>query len=453
MNDEWELVDTYEPVEINSAQTNNNTINPMQMMQDFVEDEWEPVESFESHAPNTKEEESYPAAALRHATRLGSRLVEGIGGTPKALLDLIHAVPDPVGEFVNSIYPNDPLRKLGEGIESLAPSSEQIRESISSVLPEGYTEPQGGWEEFSDELVHEVPWIASALLSGGTAGLYAAGKSLVSAAAGFGIKKAGGGPLAQFVGRMATSFGADLFKHKRSGQSIKSFAEARKEVDYKKARGPARRIYFQGRPLEREAEKILKESSGKASGMHSSGQARVSKEAQSIIDLLNKGGTRIGQVKLSKAMDQKKSLNQLARSAPTTVAGQYEAQFYKRLAGIINKQINPLEKLHPEFGAPYRKAEDIVKIIGDLDEVGSEIHQTYQTISQLPFIHKQVKYLLKGAKWMFEREPSRAIWQFYKKDPKLFQEYANGLIKSAFEKDQEGILRNVYLLNRMITGV
>lgn len=484
-------VDSFEQPEINNP-IMNNTVQSMQTEEESPpknsgERKLRKVKSFETPVQTQSPKESWPEWGLRNATRLGSRAAEAAIGAPRGIIELgemgYNALPNLISpETKKEIYPSEEEYKgFGDAYEkakSFLPSGQQVHEIIASALPEGYTEPKGGWEDFADDLAHEVPFLAAAAATGGLSALgWGAGKALTSSISGQGAKALGWGPGAQFAARLAGSLGSDIFKHKMSGKNIQKFANVARKKDYAEAKVPASNLYFEGDNLADNLNPILKKVSGNAPGLGLSAQNAVKREAMRVEDLIEKHtkskwsvnpetgigrktpGRRnphAGEINLQKAVEQKQQLNkrikQLSTTSQRAKQNEDEINYYKQLTGVINEQIKPLESKYPEFGVPYRKAELATEVLGDIRKMQSTIKEAYEDLGKIPGVGRHLRVALKDLKWIFQREPTAAMWKFYRKDPKTLYKYAGSLINDALVGDKPGVLRNIELINRMMTS-
>ncbi len=110
-------------------------------------------------------------STLRNVTRTGSRMVETIFGLPGDVVQLTKAIgqklPEPP-QFLKQ-EPN-PLQRSAANLLEKLPTSENLQQ-LSEDVSQGYTSPQGPWEERSDEVFK----IVSSLLIGGGGGTVARG--------------------------------------------------------------------------------------------------------------------------------------------------------------------------------------------------------------------------------------------------------------------------------------
>lgn len=164
-----------------------------------------------------QQEESYPEAGMRNLARSGSRIIETLGGLPKTAVNIAESlygmIPESLRDqgLISKALPGGDLvgSAFGKAYDigsSLLPSSENIRQGISQIAPEGYLEPKNEYEHVSDEIVSDITSLMTPI--GPLAGVKF-GKALKISGAGnlasYLTKKVGGGESAQAGVKLGTT--------------------------------------------------------------------------------------------------------------------------------------------------------------------------------------------------------------------------------------------------------
>jgi len=186
-----------------------------------MDSDWIEVDSFP-----TKQEpknEGVPDWIGRQLSRTGARALETTAGTPRSSYDLLQAASSYIPESVkgaltqglSAIHPAASwVPSLVGAVGSQLPSSQNVRETLAQLAPEGYLEPQTEGEEVADAItsattnllfgkigIPNLPTTGKAALDLIASSVKGLGKAATAASAGqigsFLSKKLGAGPLGQ----------------------------------------------------------------------------------------------------------------------------------------------------------------------------------------------------------------------------------------------------------------
>jgi hypothetical protein len=258
-------------------------------MASINESEWKEVDSFRPITTEMAEEyESIPSYIARNLSRSGARALESVVGIPRSAHDLLQMI----GNFVTpeSVQSNlsqqlqeiEPNAQFNPGIGSLFPSSEEAREAISYVAPSGYLEPQGNYEQLSDEIISDF---LPLLIPMGPLGAVKPAKALkiagASNLASFLTKKLGGSEKTQAGVKLGTA----LFSSLGMGPSLRNKAEQLYKVAQESI---APGEYINAKPLTDLTNKITREYISKGLSK-AAGKADVDRIVEEINSFVHDG--------------------------------------------------------------------------------------------------------------------------------------------------------------------
>lgn len=396
-------------------------------------------------------EETWPQYGARQIGRGASRIAESVAGLPGSVYETLKSLPENAQSALESAIPGGPIpakiiKTVGGAVGKQLPTPESIKGYIAKLAPQNYFEPQDIVERGLDEVAREVPRIAVDLLTGGASATPRfLGKVASRVLPGFVTSELGGGPLMQTIANLVGAGGFEAWAHKKSGMNLVKFAEETEQAQYKIADKQAQKIYLQGEPLQRGIDKLAKDIRQGGTGMESSAIKRVSKEVNDINKIINKTGTKVGQVNLRRAIKQKKHINALIKDRLEKAGSETEVNWLKRINGTLNEQIEKAEKANPDFGKPYRRAETLAENLGTIKETDDYM----KNIMENPLFFKFKPGKLKRFfTWGVKRKPSRDIIHFFKNNKPELQEYAALAFDSAMKRDEQGVKKYLDLLKK-----
>jgi len=250
------------------------------------ESEWQDVESFNPIEP--RQAEGIPGWIGRQLSRSGSRALESVLGIPAASYELLQsassAIPESVKNALSQGINVNPLISMiptiTQAIGSIAPSQQQIRETIKGQVPEGYLEPQNMGEDLADEIVSDFATLMVPI-GGAISPLKAAGISGLSNISSFLTKKLGASEKTQAGVKMGTALLSSL----GMGPSLKNKAEQLYQTA-REAIVPGEKV--SAKPLTNLTNKITREYTSKGLSK-SAGKADVEYVIQEINNFIKDG--------------------------------------------------------------------------------------------------------------------------------------------------------------------
>jgi hypothetical protein len=437
----------YEILELFDEQPSLKPLGKYEILERFDE---EPIGEKENSQYNFSEE-TWPEYGARQLGRGASRIAESVGGLPGSIYGTLKSLPETSKSALESLVPGGPIpakiiKTVAGTIGEQLPTPESIKGHIAKLAPENYFEPQDIVERGIDELATEVPRIAVDILTGGASATPRfLGKIASRVAPGFITSELGGGPLMQTIANLVGAGGFEAWAHKKSGMNLIKFAEDTEQAQYKLADKQAQKIYLQGEPLQRSIDKLAKDIRQGGTGMESTAIKRVTQEVNDINKIINKTGTKVGQINLRRAIKQKKHINALIKDRLEKSGSETEVNWLKRINGTLNEQIEKAEKANLDFGKPYRRAETLAENLGTIKETDDYM----KSIMENPLFSKFKPGKLKRLfTWGVKRKPSRDVIHFFKKNKPELQEYAALAFDAAMKRDEQGVKRYLDLLKK-----
>lgn len=426
--------------------------------------------------PEIQEAESLPGAALRHATRLGTKALTGAATIPSAVIDLPVTVGNIGYKLATGKESEVPSNILSQSLG--LPSQQQLEEKVfNKVLPKGYLEsPEGSWQEFFDKI------------ASGAGGFRGLGSSLAGSVAKSALGEVGAEaskklPLGRFsdvgqlLGYAALAESPKIFGrglHDAVNQSkIAKYQESRnilqeQNIGYDPRNLYERNIKFQSEinrpavakknPLATEVVNEVVDTINETLG------ARNNVPAGEILDLKTYANDKIakinsGEIKLP-ASQAKAAVNEL-----------------KRIVGSLNEGIDDIAKKAPEFEASYRPAEEIHKAQALARETGNFINENSKVSKYLKndwvvkallgtpggfllgtfFGHATIPKLILGAAGtaataagINAAQSGIKLATLVRNSPEAFKIYKD-LVSSAIKQDAAAFTKKAVQLDRLVT--
>lgn len=298
-----------------------------------------------SYLPKSKEpeQESQGGSALRNVARSTARATESVLGLPGDIASGVLGLTNlGISKLTGSQSPLPSSLPI--------PTSETVKEYVTKpiekkLLPEGYLEPKGEYEELSDAFVGDVasllvplktkiPFQKSLLKAGAIAG---AGNL-----ASFGAKKLGVGEKGQAGVKIGTMLATSLIGPKSVKNYMNGLYDNAENLVAEKAKVSAEAI----KPNLKKLNKILD------LGIMTPTKEKVAKAVSGIESKISRG-----KIAVKEAIELKRNINELAYSK--------EAKGIEKLLPTLtedlNKTIAKYGVKNPEFFSNWTQAEDIYK--------------------------------------------------------------------------------------------
>ena len=273
------------------------------------------------------QEETYPQAIARNIYRGGKKLVQ-LAGIP--------------GSIAQAIAPN-------EYEKTLLPSMQSLEENVfkpfeEKYLPKDYGKAKSDLEDVSDLMFQAIPMIA---MGGWPALASATGSALAIK----GSEKLGAGPLGQFAAGLAGGMAPRFLMNRVGLGGIRNKAITEYKKDYEAAKPFAKKNTM---PAQQYNQAINQEWDLVNSGTAGIGKDDIKRVAHEIT--LAKKDVIGDNVNVLRVWDRKKHLNNLIKAEKDPEVKKY----FSRLVGKIKETIlDPASEKYPEFGTPYKRAEDL----------------------------------------------------------------------------------------------
>lgn len=341
--------DPFSSVRISSKKTQEPIQQEQQFLEQTIQQENQSEDPFAS--VRLKKMESHPEIfeTGRHATRIGSRIAETIGGIPGDVGSLIQSGVFAGLEKLTGIPATEEAREKAKGYR--APTSKELKK-MSIEATGGYTKPQSKAEEIGDELAETV-----ASLVGPMKFRKVLGVSIGSQAAKEGIKLLGGGETSQEAGKLGTMF---LLSMLNPGGALK-YAESQ----YDKADILSKGASISAKNLENNLYNLR---SDLQKGVSTSNKSSVLKPIEEILPKIKNGKIRVDEL-----TSAKRDINNLM-GEPSTLTG--ARKLLNGLGKEIDNAIKPYEKINPQFGKVYRPANEIYGAVKQGNKASNFIKKT-----------------------------------------------------------------------------
>ena len=268
----------------------------------------------------------------RHATRIGSRIAETIGGIPGDIGSLIQSGVFAGLEKLTGIPATENSREKAK--EYRAPTSKELKK-MSIESSGGYTKPTSKAEEIGDELAETI-----ASLVGPMKFRKVLGVGIGAQAAKEGIKLLGGGETSQEAGKLGTMF---LLSMLNPGGAMK-YASSQYDTANKLAKGAS--------ITAKNFESNLKNMQiGLEKGVETSSKNVILKPIQDMLDKIKNGKIPVDELTAAK--------RDISTLMGDPVLLKREKKLLKNLGKEIDDAIKPYEKINPSFSKSYRPANEI----------------------------------------------------------------------------------------------
>lgn len=335
-----------------------------------------------------KEEVPSSSDLPRHLARGGARAAETALGLPGDLMSLPLDLAGGLAKLLGA--PEETVEKAKDITKKIVPGanvpgSEEIRETITKPLSGEALEPRSKGEEIGDEIIGDA---VSLFLPGKSPkGLKSVKRLLRS----FGI--AGGATGASELagkfgagekGKTATKLGSMLF--------LSSLGMAKPRQLTNKLYTDAQEAIKEGATVP--AGKMKNQLFGLRNSLKKGLEAPTEK---AVLDKIEKLDTKIkrGRIGVDELWASKRSLNEElgkmlgeAKSKPERVRAK---KLYKKLNRFLNEELGDYAKKNPEFGKPFKEAEEAFGTLAQSQVVGNFIKNnakyTPNSIFLYPLIH------------------------------------------------------------------
>lgn len=268
----------------------------------------------------------------RHATRIGSRIAETIGGIPGDVSSLIQS-----GVFYGAeklFGKKIPKEIREEASKNRLPTSQELKQ-LSEKSTGGFTSAQSEIEKSGDELVETL-----ASLLGPMKFRKALGVAVGSQAAKEGLKISGFGEGTQEAGKLGTMFLLSVYN---PGGALK-FSESQ----YQKANQLSRGAKINAVPFEGHLVNLVNDLK---KGVTTSEKTSVIKPAKELI-----GKVKRGKILVQDLTAAKRDINKIM-GEPETLKG--AKKLLRHPGREVDKAIKPYELINPAFSKVYRPANEI----------------------------------------------------------------------------------------------
>lgn len=387
----------------------------------------------------------------RNVLRIGARVVEapgmigdllqGLQGIRQAAFpqELLQKAPEQYKQPLQDLYKSMTSPSL---IEQAAPylTTQSIKENVTTPAFEkvglkGWEQPQNIVEEGLDFIASDLPLIL--LTEGGSLGkdlfkrlgYLATGKAAKLGAREFGVGEAG-----QLVAELGLPIGASTLIKNRPSQFMNYLRGSQKEL-YEKTKPLAATYFEKAEGLQNAFKKELDALYGSNSGLDKAARRNTIKrieEAQSIL--------KQGDVNILNAIEKKQHLNNLMKSETNETAYNY----LKRIVGAINKEIEQAGNKYPDFGVPYRAAENLTKALGESQKARDYISSVL-SVEDFKNVPSILKTVIAGAKATFPLYFNT----IFSKYPQAW-EYVGNMFTAAVNEQKGSLIANARKLDKLL---
>lgn len=302
-------------------------VDPVQQKQAISSDD--PLAEF-----RVKQAEGFPFVKEvgRHATRIGSRIAETIGGIPGDISSLIQSgIFSGIEKFSGKKVPEEVRERTKK---DRLPTSHELKE-LSESYTKGFTSAQGPTEKAIDEFAETVTGLLGPMKFRKALGI-----GLGSTAAKKGLETLGIGEGGQEAGKLGTMFLLSTINPKGALKYSNS--------QYEKANQLARGASIKSSGLENSLKSL---SQALEEGLTTQKKTSVKNPARELLGKINNG-----KIKVSELTAAKRDINDLI-GEPQTLKG--ARKLLGSLGKMVDNAIKPYEKINPEFSKVYRPANEI----------------------------------------------------------------------------------------------
>ncbi|MEO8253192.1 MAG: hypothetical protein ABI554_02310 [Flavobacterium sp.] len=285
----------------------------------------------------------------RHATRIGSRIAEVVGGLGGDLSSLVSSgILSGIGKLTGNKFSEEEYDQLKN---YRSPTSKELKK-FSQEKTKGFTSPKNENEKRGDEIAETFASLIGPMKFRKTIGV-----TLASEAAKEGIKLSGFGEGAQEAGKLGTMFLATMF----NPRGALNYSKSQFAIADKLSQGASINVT----PFENNLKNL---QTNLAKGINTTEKNLVIK---SIDDLLSK--IKNGKIEVNELTAAKRDLNSVMGD-PSTLKG--SKKLLKSVGKEIDNAIKPYEKINPGFGKAYRPANEIFGAVAE----GNKAHNFIRKI-------------------------------------------------------------------------
>lgn len=427
-------------------QPNVGQINPVKqpsIQEDFIfEDPEQPYFN-----PEMPKEESWGQYLTRLPIGVASTAAKSLGKTADFFENIQKSLtgfglPEEQAQAMQEKYKRSPVSEFI--------SEANIERGLNKLFPKKYRDPKN---TFFEKTIHRVaddlPWVGAALASGGLSALpMSAARSTGAALGSQSAESAGLGEFAQAVGGLAGSLGAgytkNLFKSlfsEKTESGIQKLGESIRKEMYSKSEPLSKTITRDATGLEKKLEELMGKATGTASGIEGNTVRKtVFKELENADRIISQG-----KVNLYDLVEQKKHLNKIIRDLP--VNENTKKAYYEQALGAILDVIGEAEREIPEFGKPFRVAEDLTKTISIAKKAANTSKEAMSNsfLKKIPILNYFDKPL-----WALSNSIPPEFMPYIKTNPKTFMKYMGDVVQSSMAGDVATTKRNLMNMGKII---
>lgn len=302
--------------------------------------------------------------AARHIGRTGARAAESILGIPGDIAATgLGAANFLTGGNIPGI----------EEVQNYLPTSQNLR-SVTQALTGETLEPQSSGERIADELVSDFAAFALPI-KGKIPFKSAAAKSILGNAAGFLGEKIGG-PIGKGLAKIGTVLGISF------AGGRKALTKAMQE-SYQTAENLAGTAKESAKELAKDIKAITQDVN---TGVKTPGKTFTADSIRGISSAIKND-----KIDVKNAWKLKREVNELLgdKETPTTAR-----RYLGKLGESLSKVINSYGQTNKEFGAAYKKAEDIYKGLNSATDIARTIQES---VNKETLTNNLIKSILYGA--------------------------------------------------------
>lgn len=227
----------------------------------------------------------------------------------------------------------------------------QITQGVEQLLPEGYLQPKGNFEEWLDKVYSDVPTLIATQGSSIPLGL---ARSAVSNAAIQKVQKDGGGPIKQLLAGLVGGAVTDFAGKGLNLKGLKQKAETVRKDSYAQATPAAKQLNVDAQDLRKSVYDLGEELQDLQGTFPSKGSKTALQYVRNLQSDFNPNNT----LNVKTAWDRKKQLNRLLREKKVPEGAIVEV---KRMSKDLTDWLNKISPSYPEFGIPYQRGEDLTR--------------------------------------------------------------------------------------------
>ncbi len=397
-------------------------------------------------APGARIEGTMPGITegLRHATRLGSRAAEVIGGAPAALIEApqqlaIYGAEKIAGKELP--YLHEKAKKVIE--ETGLPTTQSLRKK-SEELTGGFTKPQSQAEEDIDEFVQDVtgfalPGVGTKAKVGGKLAtafpkaakyLKAIGIATTGQTAKAGAKMTGFGQEGQEAAKSGAMFLSSMFNRKGAEQLKRKTYEAR-DASYPKGQR------ISSRDLNHELNLIDKK-------LISGGETPSTREIKGYIKSL-KNNFKSGSIEIEQLTDAKKKINEYRKKF---IIDKPDRKYFNDVAAAVDNELKKYGQKNPEFYKLHKSGDEMHRAIAEADKIENYFRETVKPLIKTKPGAAVIPAILGGISYAPLK--SVELFQRIRKSPKLMNFYTQAIMHASKE-NASAAARDIERLNHELS--